>query len=288
MRFTSMRGYRSSSAAHDKRDYYSVLGVGKTASRKEIKQKYRELAKKYHPDLNKDDKDAAANFQAVSEAYEVLSDDQKRQMYDTYGHAGVDPNYQHAAGGTGGDPFAGFRAAGFGGFPGGGFRVRTNMNGGIDADDLFDFFEQAMGGGFAQRGPGQDVQTAVRISFLEAVNGCKKDVRYDYQVLEPVSGSTNTRRPQMRRVQKSNTVTVDIPPGVDTGVSMRVQGKGADGAPGFPAGDLFIQLEVAEDPFFKRSGSDLHVEIPISLTQVGAYMQQSLQRTSSLYAFAER
>ena len=259
------RSFRSSAPVL-KKDFYSVLGVNKNASKDEIKKSFRQLAKKYHPDLNKDDKDAEKRFQEVSEAYEVLEDDQKRQMYDSYGHAGVDPNFA-GAGGGGGNPFGGF--GGFGGFPGGGgFRVHTQQGGSMDAEDLFDFFNQAMGG--AQRGAGKDVQTSVRISFMEAVNGCAKDVKFDYTIRDPdapemVNGRRNRNAPRVRR---SRSVKVDIPPGVETGISMRVQGQGAEGDKGYPPGDLYIQLEVQPDAYFKRQGSDVHVEVPISITQV--------------------
>jgi len=114
------------------------MGVSKTASKDEIKKKFRELAKKYHPDLNKDNKDAEKKFQEVSEAYEILEDDKKRQQYDSFGHAGVDPNF--AGNQQGGNPFAGFG----GGF--GGFRVNMN-NGGVNVEDLFEMFDQMQGGG---------------------------------------------------------------------------------------------------------------------------------------------
>lgn len=132
-----IRYYRSSTSQQDrKKDYYEVLGVSRNASKEEIKKKFRELAKKYHPDLNKDNKAAEKKFQEVSEAYEVLEDDKKREKYDSFGHAGVDPNFQ----GDEGNPFAGF--GGPGGF--GGFRV--NMSGGsVNMEDLFDIFGQMQG-----------------------------------------------------------------------------------------------------------------------------------------------
>lgn len=156
----------------DKRDYYEVLGVSKSASDDELKKAYRSLAKKYHPDLHPDDKEAEAHFKEVNEAYEVLSDKDKRAKYDQFGFAGVDPNY---GAGQGGGAYGG--AGGFGGF-GGGF------------GDVGDIFESFFGGGFggSQRSNpnaprrGQDVRTNMTISFMEACNGVKKQVkvqRYD-------------------------------------------------------------------------------------------------------------
>ena len=253
-----------------KKDYYAVLGVSKTASKDEIKKKFREMAKKYHPDLNKDDKNAAKMFQDASEAHEVLSNDEKRQLYDNYGHAGVDPNFAGANGG-GGNPFAGFGGFGGGfGFPGG-FHVNMDGMGGaggqqMHAEDLMDFFEQALGG--APRGAGKDVQAALRLSFLEAVHGCTKEVTFEYFVRDPASASAGNRRSPPRKVRRTRTVSVDVPPGVDTGIQMRMKGQGAEGDPGHPVGDLFIQLEVAADPYFKRQDNDVHVEVPISIAQV--------------------
>lgn len=196
----------SKSYLERKRDYYEVLGVDRNASKDEIKKKFRDLAKKYHPDLNKENKAAAKKFQEVSEAYEVLENDAKRKQYDSFGHAGVDPNFSGVEGE--GNPFAGF--AGFGnGF--GGFRV--NMNGaGVNVEDLFDMFEQMNGGG---RGAGEDVQTSLRLTFLESVQGCSKTINYEYFVKEPLSGaSARNRQSSYQKVRKSKSVEVNIPPGV--------------------------------------------------------------------------
>ena len=230
-----------------KEDFYKVLGISKGADKAEIKKSYRNMAKKYHPDLNKDDKNAEAKFREVSEAYEVLGDAEKRQRYDNYGHAGVDGN-----GGGGGDPFGGFGGAqGFGGFGGGGGQQ-------MNPEDIFDFLNQAMGGG-GRRGGGQDVETVIRISFLEAVNGCTKDLSFAYNVPIMLRGE--------KRQRKSKTVSVDIPAGVDNNIQMRVQGKGGEGASGMPAGDLFVRLQVEEDPYFKREGINIKTELPISFAQ---------------------
>lgn len=258
-KLTSRREYRATRLSLNRKDYYEVLGVSKNASKDDIKKNFRNLAKKYHPDLNKDDKNAEKKFKEVSEAYEVLEDDKKRQQYDSFGHDGVDLN----GNGGGGDPFAGFGGfGGFGGFPGG-FRVNVNGmdGGGLNQEDLFEFFNQAMSGNMG--GVGQDVRTSLRLSFLEAVNGCSKDIRYEYFVREPIAG----RKGQFQKVRKNKTTKIDIPPGVDNGVTIRVSGKGAEGQPNYPAGDLHIQLDVVEDPYFKRNGLDIHVDIPVTLSQ---------------------
>lgn len=232
----------------------------RNASKEEIKKKFRELAKKYHPDLNKNDKSAEKKFQEVSAAYEVLEDDNKRKQYDAFGHAG-----EGFAGQQGGNPFAGF-AGGFGGFGGfdfssGGFRVDPNTVGGMGSDDLFDILNQAMGG--AARGAGQDVQTQLRISFLEAVNGCTKNITYEYFVKEPVPGNQRA----VQKIRKTRTLAVDIPAGVDEGMSLRLSGKGGEGLPGFQPGDLFVNLHIERDPYFIRDGMDVHVTIPVSIAQ---------------------
>lgn len=246
MRMQQGRYYRAS-AVLSKKDFYEVLGVERSASKDEVKKKFRELAKRYHPDLNKDNKNAEAKFREASEAYEVLEDDDKRKRYDAHGHAGVDPNFG-GGGGGGGDPFSGFQ--GFGG----GFRSSTGQ-----AEDIFDFlnqFNQAMGQQ-SRRGAGMDVETVARLSFLEAVSGCTKTFDIEYYI----SGGGG------KRERRRKSVTVDIPPGIDSNVQMRVPGKGGDGAAGMPPGDLFVRMDVEDDPYFKRDGLHLRVEVPLTFTQ---------------------
>ena len=162
----------------DKRDYYEVLGISKSASEDEIKKAYRKMAKKYHPDLNPGDKDAEAKFKEVGEAYEVLSDPEKKARYDQYGFAGVDPNFGAGAGAGGG----------FGGF--GGF------DGGFDVGDIFSSIFGGMGGmGGQTRNPnapqrGSDIQTNVTLTFEEAAKGCRKTVEVPrIEVCPECSGS---------------------------------------------------------------------------------------------------
>lgn len=237
-----------------KADFYQTLGVPKNADKATIKKAYFKLAKKYHPDTNKDDATASDKFKEVTEAYEVLSDDKQRELYDTYGHAGIDPNsgFQNA----GGNPFGGFD------FGGGNGTFHFHSSGGgagqIDPEDLFDAFFG--GGARRQRGPrrGSDLQMHLNLKFDEAVFGCKKDLHVRYQIRDPSTGSIEV---------KDRTVECTVPPGIDTGVNLRLNGQGAEGDPGAPKGDLMVTIIVEEDDYFKRDGADVHVEIPISVTQ---------------------
>jgi molecular chaperone DnaJ len=242
-----------------KRDYYDVLGLRKGASKDEIKKKFRELAKKYHPDLNKDDESAAKKFQEVSEAYEVLEDDNKRQMYDNFGHAAVDGSAGDP--GAGGNPFQGFGgfggpfggAGGFGGFQGGFQGQQVD----IDPEDIMDMFF----GGSGSR----SAEVEVHIGFFEAVNGCEKEVRFSYQARDP--GAPRMRDGRQQRVSKTKTVKVDIPAGVADGVSLRSTGNGPESVPGRPPGDLIIHLRVQKDPYFTRRENDILVDVRIPFFQ---------------------
>lgn len=284
----------------EKRDYYEVLGVPKTASADEIKSAYRKLAKKYHPDLNPGDKSAEEKFKEVGEAYEMLSDADKRARYDQFGHAGVDPNY-----GAGG---------GFGGF------------GGVDLGDILgDIFGGGFGGfgGSTRRAnpnaprKGADVRVSVVLSFMEAVHGCKKTVSVDRQdVCSACGGSgaakgtspetcSDCRGTGYVTVQKrtpfgvmqstepcarcggrgkiiqspcskchgtgkttsTKRVEVTIPAGVDDDQLLRLTGLGDAGRNGGPAGDLIVILTVRPDAMFERDGFDVHVAVPITYSQ---------------------
>ena len=259
---------RHFSSGSQKRDFYEVLGVSRSATKAEIKKSYYKLAKQYHPDSNKGDDKAADKFKEVTEAYEILSDDEQRQRYDQFGHAGVDPSF--AGGGFGGpgggDPFAGFgQGAGGFNFGDGSFHFSSNMGGGpggqaeIDPEELFDMF---FGGGRRSRprGPrrGSDLQMHVKLSFKEAVFGAKKDLHLRYQTVNRQTGEI---------VNKDKEVTVDTPPGIDTGMNIRLTGQGAEGDPGAPPGNLLVQVIVEEDDYFHRDGFDVHTEVPISFTQ---------------------
>ncbi len=288
----------------DKRDYYEVLGVSKGCSDDELKSAYRKLAKKYHPDLNPGDKQAEARFKEVNEAYEVLSDSQKRARYDQFGHAGVDPSA--AAGGASG---------GYGGFGG--------MGMDFDIGDIFDsVFGGGFGGGSRRANPnaprrGSDIKSSVTIGFMEACKGCKKDIQISSMVRCQDcrgSGAKNGTSPktcpdchgtgqvnvQQRtpfgvmsstrscsrcggkgqiienpcpncsgsgRVRKSHTITVDIPEGIDDGQVLSVRGKGNHGVNGGSAGDLLITVTIRPDAIFERRGYDIWVHLPITYAQ---------------------
>ena len=291
----------------EKRDYYEVLGVSKGCSEDELKKAYRKLAKKYHPDLNPGDKEAEAKFKVVNEAYEILSDKDKRARYDQFGHAGVDPNY--GAGAPGG-------AGGFGGFSGG-------------FGDLGDIFGDLFGSGFGfggstrtrdPNGPvrGNDVGCQVVLSFMEAVKGCKKQITF--QRLEncsdcggsgasagskpetcpncrgsgqvrtvrsiPGLGSVQTTSACPRcggkgkiisnpckkcggkgRVRVTKTLEVSIPAGIDDDQTFAVRGQGDQGINGGPSGDVHVTVSVRPDPLFNRDGFNIWCDIPITYTQ---------------------
>ena len=283
--------------AENKRDYYEVLGVSKSASADEIKKAYRGLAKKYHPDMNPGDKEAEAKFKEANEAYEVLSDDAKRQKYDQFGHAAFDPT---SGGGSG-----------FGGF--GGF------DGGFDFSDLFSFFGGG-GGSRAQRNVqqrGEDIATHITISFEEAAFGCRKEVNFARVEGCKECGTTGAQKgtkpetcetckgrghvvvqqqtifgySQTQRacstcrgtgkivktpcdncngkgyVKVNKKLEVNIPTGIDTYQNIVLRGQGSAGRNGGPNGDLIIEVRVKNHAFFTREGNDLYCEISISFTE---------------------
>ena len=200
-----------------------------------------------------DDEKAADKFKEATAAYEVLSDDKQRKLYDQFGHAGTDPNFQQ------GNPFAGGGNP-FGGFDFGDGSIHFSMDEGeIDAEELFDAF---FGGGRKRRprGPkrGADLQMHVRLSFQEAVFGSSKEVNLRYQVLNQKTGQVEV---------KDRKVIVDVPPGIDNGMNLRLSGQGAEGDPGAPRGNLMVQVLVDPDDYFMRDGADVHTEAPISITQ---------------------
>lgn len=278
-----------------KKDYYDVLGVEKSASKDEIKRAYRKLSKKYHPDINKED-GADEKFKEITEAYEVLFDDQKRSQYDQFGHAGMN---------------------GAGGFGGGGF-----SGGGGDFGGFEDIFSSFFGGGGRRRDPnapmkGDDLQYTLTIDFEEAVFGTTKTINIKKEVscdtcdgsgAKPgtskktcsmcsgagrvaVEQNTPFGRVQTQRTcptcqgsgqeiedpcnvcHGNGTVTEDVkievtvPEGVDNGQQVRLQGKGEPGVNGGPPGDLYISFRVKPDSRFKRDGDDIHFEMPITFAQ---------------------
>lgn len=286
----------------DKRDYYEVLGVGKGASDEEIKKAYRQKAKQYHPDLHPDDKAAEAKFKEVNEAYEVLSDKEKRAKYDQFGHAGVDPNF-----GAGGSPFGG-----------GGFDV-----------DLGDIFGSFFGGGFGGFGGGsrrsdpnaprrgEDLRTRLTISFEDAAKGCKRKVDVNkihtcsdchgsgcasgtspkkcpdcqgqgYVTVQQRTpfGTIQTQKPCSKcsgagkiietpcpkcrgkgRISQKESIEINVPAGIDDRQSFVVYGAGNAGVNGGPEGDLEVIVVVRPHPYFTREGYTLLLDKHINFIQ---------------------
>jgi len=219
-----------------KSGYYETLGVSRNAGADEIKKAYRKLARKYHPDVNVNSKEAEAKFKEISQAYEVLSDPEKKKQYDLFGAAGAGQGFN-------GERGASARGAGFEGFD---FKAGNFGRGGFSGfEDVFS--ELFTGGGRARpAGPrkGQDVQYSMEISFEDAAKGLKTRI------------SRNGSR-----------ITVKIPPGVDTGSKIRIAGKGEPGVRGGPPGDLFIVPKVRPHPFFQRKGDNLYLDLPVTFAE---------------------
>jgi DnaJ-class molecular chaperone len=233
-------------------DYYATLGVPRTASAEDIRKAYRELARKYHPDLHPDDEAAKQKFKQVQNAFDVLNDASKREMYDRYGSSfeGVGAGAGGPQGGWGGGPFGG---GGAGGFPGGGEIDLESLFGGAGG------FDQIFGrsaGGRTTRGrrraaqtPGQDIEARIEIPFRLAIDGGKTDLHVD------------------RGGGKTETITVTIPQGVPDGGRMRLRGQGLPGSGGGAAGDLLLAVHVEPHPIFRRSGDTLEITLPVSLSE---------------------
>ena len=295
----------------DKRDYYEVLGVEKSASAEQIKKAYRKKAMEFHPDRNPGNKEAEEKFKEVGEAYEVLSDADKKARYDQFGFAGVDPNY---GAGQGGNPFGGGFGGGFG--------------------DFGDIFSDLFGGAFSgggrssaqQNAPrrGENVMSRLELTFEEAAFGCEKEVSTPriencpncsgsgsadgvietcsnchgsgrVTVMQNMMGmrmQTQTTCPHCSgrgkiiktpcttckgkgKVRKTNKVKVKIPAGIDEGQSVRVRGEGSVGANGGPSGDLLVEILIKRHPIFQREYMDVLCEVPITFTQaaLGAEIQ---------------
>ena len=287
----------------DKRDYYEVLGVNKGATDDEIKKAYRKLARKYHPDLNKDNPEAAEKFKEIGEAYEILSDKDKRARYDQFGFAGVDPNY----------------GAGQGGGFGGGF--------GFEDVDLGDIFGSFFGGGFGGGGSrtnranaprqGESIRRTVMLNFEEAAFGCEMEIEIDRVEQCTECGGTGAEKgytpetcsnchgtgtvkqtqrtpfgafsstgpcPNCRgtgkiikkpckkcrgtgQERRSRKLSVKIPAGIDDGQSVALRGQGGAGVNGGPAGDVIVTVSIRPHPLFQRDGYDVWCEVPISYAQ---------------------
>ena len=264
----------------NKRDYYEVLGIEKGADDAAIKKAYRQLAKKYHPDVNPGDKTAEEKFKEVNEAYQVLSNPQKRAQYDQFGHDG--PQAGGFGGGGFGD-FSGFGGGGFGGF-----------------EDIFSsVFGGGFGGGARQNGPvpGDDLRYDLTISFEEAAMGCEKEINLvrDEECPTcngsgakpgskvdtcPTCGGTGQERvvtnTPFGRIQNVRTCsrchvskrrTVKVPAGIDNGQVLTIRGQGGLGERGGQPGDLLIVITVKPHKLFKRRDDDLYIEMPLTFTQ---------------------
>ncbi|RVU31424.1 MULTISPECIES: molecular chaperone DnaJ [Neptunomonas] len=272
-----------------KRDYYEVLGVDRGASDRDIKKAFRRMAMKYHPDRNPDDQEAEDKFKEVNEAYEILSDAQKKAAYDQYGHAGVDPNSGMGGGGFGGaegfsDIFGDVFGDIFGG--GGGGRRRSSVQRGADLRYTMDLtLEEAVRGvekkitvptlvgcevcdGSGAK-PGTSVKTCgtcggvgqVRMQqgFFAVQQTCPTCRGEGTVISDPCDACHG-----QGRVEKTKTLSVKIPAGVDTGDRVRLSGEGEAGTHGGPAGDLYVQVNVREHAIFERDGRHLYCEVPIS------------------------
>lgn len=275
-----------------KRDYYEVLGLAKGASEDDIKKAYRKLAMKYHPDRNPDDKSAEEKFKEASEAYEVLSDAQKRSAYDRMGHAA----------------FEGMGGGGAGGFGGGNFQdIFSNFG------DIFgDMFSRGGGQQQQRQRRGADLRYVLELTLEEAVKGIKKTISFTAPASCEACNGKGTKNPedvvtcgtchgagQIRMQQgffsvqqacptcrgrgkviknpcnvchgsgvseRSKTLEVSIPAGVDTGQRVRISGEGEAGGAGVQNGDLYVEIVVREHPVFQRDGADLYMDVPISFT----------------------
>jgi DnaJ-class molecular chaperone len=243
------------------KDYYATLGVAKTASEKEIKQAFRKLARKFHPDVNPGDKSAEARFKEINEAYEVLSDPEKRKKYDELGSNWR--MYEQAGAGAGagaGGPFGGW-TVNMGG-QGGGYRTMTEeeMREIFGTDDPFsDFFKTFFGG---SAGP----ETGRRTSRGRSRSRKGRDVEQELALTLDEAFHGVTRRLAIKHDGHARTVDIRIPAGVGDGSRVRVSGEGEQGAGGAAAGDLYLRIRVEPHPTFQRKGSDLYVTVAIPLT----------------------
>lgn len=231
-------------------DYYQTLGVPRTASAEDIRKAYRELARKYHPDLHPDDEAAKEKFKQVQTAFDVLNDQSKREMYDRYGSSfeGVGGGGPGGGWGGGRGPFPG------GGFPGGGEIDLESLFGGGGFGDIFGRGgTKARGRRRPPQAPGEDVTARIDIPFTLAIDGGKTDVRID-------------------RDGKTETISVTIPQGLPDGARMRLRGQGLPGTGGGPAGDLLLEVKVEPHPVFRRDGDTLELTLPVTVAEaiVGA------------------
>jgi DnaJ-class molecular chaperone len=247
------------------KDYYATLGVTKASSEKEIKQAFRKLARKHHPDVNPGDKAAEAKFKDINEAYEVLGDPAKRKKYDELGANWR--MYEQAGPQGGGNPFAGGWNVNTGGGSGGGFRTMTqeemeSMFG--DANPFSDFFTTFFGGGGEASGGFSGEGRGSRGARSRQRRG--RDVEHELELTLEDAYHGVTRRLALKQDGHARTVDVRIPAGVNDGSRVRVAGEGEHGAGGAASGDLYLRVRLAAHPVFERKGRDLHVKAAVALT----------------------
>jgi len=247
------------------KDYYSTLGVAKAATEKEIKQAFRKLARKFHPDVNPGDKAAETKFKEINEAYEVLGDPAKRKKYDELGANWRMYEQAGAAGGAG--PFPGGWNVNVGGAPGGGYRTMTQeemeeMFG--DSTPFSDFFTTFFGGGFEGAGAGAGAARGARGGRTRQRAG--RDVEHELELTLEDAFHGTTRRLALTHDGHARTVDVRIPAGVGDGSRVRVSGEGEHGVGGAASGDLYLRVRLASHPVFERKGRDLYAKVPVPLT----------------------
>jgi DnaJ-class molecular chaperone len=245
------------------KDYYATLGVNKSATEKEIKQAFRKLARKHHPDVNPGDKAAEAKFKEINEAYEVLGDPEKRKKYDELGANWRAYEQAERAGGP--NPFAGVQWNVNAGGPGGGFRTMTQeemeeMFG--DQNPFSDFFTTFFGGGFGSREAAPRAGT--RGGRGRSRHG--RDVEHEIELTLEDAYHGTTRRLSLKHDGHSHTVDVRIPAGVGDGSRVRISGEGESGSGGAASGDLYLRVRLASHPLFERKGRDLYVKAPLPVT----------------------
>jgi molecular chaperone DnaJ len=290
----------------EKRDYYEILGINKNASEADIKAAYRKMALKYHPDRNQGDKEAESKFKEINEAYEVLKDAQKKNMYDQFGHAGVNGN-------------AGPQGGGFGGFGGGFNDFNFNFGGGSGEDIFEDILGGIFGGGSRRqktnRGPkkGDDLQYNLRLKLSEVAFGAEKEITFEHLAqCDQCSGSGKTPNSKVQKcshcggqgqirvskgffthvqtcpycqgkgetiinpcenckgtgiIREKKKISVKVPAGVDNGSTLRLRNEGNAGERGGEAGDLFVVLEIFNDTKFKRENENLFIDENITVAQ---------------------
>ena len=283
----------------EKQDYYEVLGVDKSASADDIKKAYRKLAKKYHPDVNPGDATAEAKFKEVNEAYAVLSDPEKKQKYDQFGHAAFDQtagggySYSNMDFGDIGDIFSSFFGGGFGGFGGGSAQRRNAPQRGEDLGaDVYLTFEEAVfgtkkdvsyqrvtkcqscGGSGAEKGT--TVETCKKCGGRGVVTTIKRVMGMQMQSQDTCPDCRGTGKIITNPCKACNgngyvrakkTISITINPGIDNGNTICLRGLGNDGRNGGPAGDLYVEVHVKSHKTFKREGNNLYVDLPITVAE---------------------